>query len=48
MQTKICTYTNRKIQEDIIKKRLTLQDITQISLIKPLDEVGEGAGPWKR
>jgi hypothetical protein len=42
MQTKICTYTNRKIQEDIIKKQLTLQDIVQMSHIKPLDEVGEG------
>jgi hypothetical protein len=39
MQTKICTNTNMKIQEDIIKKGLTEHDIAQMSHIKPIDEV---------
>lgn len=39
MVTKICAYTNTKIEEDIVKKGFTKEDLATKSHIKPIDEV---------
>jgi uncharacterized MAPEG superfamily protein len=39
MITKICTYTNVKIQEDLAEKAYTKEELRKKSHIKPVDEV---------